>query len=142
MHLGKRILVAKPGLDGHDRGALFVARALVEAGYEVIYTGLHQTAEQIAAAAVHEDVDMIALSIMSGGEISIVERVVAATKETGAGAIPIIVGGVIPKQQRPALQDLGVQRIFGPGATSLEIIDFVRSYLSAHPSAERDWQSS
>src|SRR5258706_9408955 len=120
-----RILVAKPGLDGHDRGAKVVARALADAGYEVVYTGLHQTPEMIAAAAVQEAVDAVGLSIMSGAHMTLFPAVIDALRARGAGDVLVFGGGIIPDEDLPALQHHGVAAIFKPGASTREIIDWV-----------------
>jgi methylmalonyl-CoA mutase C-terminal domain/subunit len=124
-----RILVAKPGLDGHDRGAKVVARALADAGYEVVYTGLHQTPEMIAAAAVQEAVDAVGLSIMSGAHMTLFPAVIDALKARGVGDTTVFGGGIVPKDDLPKLADMGVAKIFTPGASTNEIIDWVESYL-------------
>ena len=124
-----RILVAKPGLDGHDRGAKVVARALADAGYEVVYTGLHQTPEMIAAAAVQEAVDAVGLSIMSGAHMTLFPAVIEALKARGVGDTVVFGGGIVPKDDLPKLAEMGVARIFTPGASTNEIIDWVESYL-------------
>ena len=124
-----RILVAKPGLDGHDRGAKVVARALADAGYEVVYTGLHQTPEMIAAAAVQEAVDAVGLSIMSGAHMTLFPAVIDALKARGAGDVVVFGGGIVPKDDLPRLAEIGVARIFTPGASTNEIVDWVESYL-------------
>jgi methylmalonyl-CoA mutase, C-terminal domain len=124
-----RILVAKPGLDGHDRGAKVVARALADAGYEVVYTGLHQTPEMIAAAAVQEAVDAVGLSIMSGAHMTLFPAVIDALKARGAGDIVVFGGGIVPKDDLPKLDQIGVAKIFTPGASTNEIVDWVESYL-------------
>jgi len=124
-----RILVAKPGLDGHDRGAKVVARALADAGYEVIYTGLHQTPEMIAAAAVQEAVDAIGLSIMSGAHMTLFPAVLDALRGRGVGDVVVFGGGIIPRDDLPKLADLGVAKIFTPGASTQEIIDWVETFL-------------
>jgi len=124
-----RILVAKPGLDGHDRGAKVVARALADAGYEVVYTGLHQTPEMIAAAAVQEAVDAVGLSIMSGAHMTLFPAVIEALKVRSAGDIVVFGGGIVPKEDLPKLEQIGVAKIFTPGASTHEIIDWVESYL-------------
>jgi methylmalonyl-CoA mutase, C-terminal domain len=124
-----RILVAKPGLDGHDRGAKVVARALADAGYEVVYTGLHQTPDMIAAAAVQEAVDAVGLSIMSGAHMTLFPAVIEALQVRGAGDIVVFGGGIVPKEDLPKLEQIGVARIFTPGASTHEIIDWVESYL-------------
>jgi methylmalonyl-CoA mutase C-terminal domain/subunit len=124
-----RILVAKPGLDGHDRGAKVVARALADAGYEVVYTGLHQTPEMIAAAAVQEAVDAVGLSIMSGAHMTLFPAVLDALKARGAGDVVVFGGGIVPKDDLPKLADLGVAKIFTPGASTNEIVDWVEKEL-------------
>jgi methylmalonyl-CoA mutase C-terminal domain/subunit len=124
-----RILVGKPGLDGHDRGAKVVARALAEAGYEVIYTGLHQTPEMIAATAVQESVDAVGLSIMSGAHMTLFPAVLAALKARGAGDVLVFGGGIVPKDDAAALLDLGVGAIFTPGASTREIIEWIERDL-------------
>src|SRR3954451_15682135 len=124
-----RILVAKPGLDGHDRGAKVVARALADAGYEVVYTGLHQTPDMIAAAAVQEAVDAVGLSIMSGAHMTLFPAVIDALKTRGVGDVVVFGGGIVPKDDLPKLAEIGVARIFTPGASTNEIIDWVESYL-------------
>src|SRR5689334_23700435 len=122
-----RILVAKPGLDGHDRGAKIVARALRDAGFEVIYTGLHQTPEMIASSAVQEDVDAVGLSIMSGAHNTLFPAVLEALRAQGAGDIVVFGGGIIPDADIPALQAAGVRGVFTPGTSLAEIIDWVRA---------------
>ena len=124
-----RILVAKPGLDGHDRGAKVVARALADAGYEVVYTGLHQTPDMIAAAAVQEAVDAFGLSIMSGAHMTLFPAVIDALKARGLGDIVVFGGGIVPQDDLPRLTELGVAKIFTPGASTNEIIEWVESYL-------------
>jgi methylmalonyl-CoA mutase C-terminal domain/subunit len=124
-----RILVAKPGLDGHDRGAKVVARALADAGYEVVYTGLHQTPDMIAAAAVQEAVDAVGLSIMSGAHMTLFPAVMEALRARGAGDVVVFGGGIVPKDDLPKLEQIGVAKIFTPGASTHEIIDWVESYL-------------
>jgi methylmalonyl-CoA mutase C-terminal domain/subunit len=121
-----RVLVAKPGLDGHDRGAKVVARALRDAGMEVIYAGLRQTPEMIVQASVQEDVDVIGLSIHSGAHNYILERVVELLKEQQAEDILLVVGGIIPDRDVERLQELGIDAIFPPGTTTTDIIDFIR----------------
>nr|HID12754.1 cobalamin B12-binding domain-containing protein [Anaerolineae bacterium] len=125
-----RILIAKPGLDGHDRGAKVVARALRDAGMEVIYTGLRQTPEMIVEAALQEDVDAVGLSILSGAHMTLVPRVVEGLRRAGLDHVKVFVGGIIPDEDVPALKGLGVAGIFGPGANTQEIADFVRRQLS------------
>jgi methylmalonyl-CoA mutase, C-terminal domain len=121
-----RILVAKPGLDGHDRGAKIVARALRDAGFEVIYTGLHQTPEMIASAALQEDVDAVGLSIMSGAHLTIFPAVLAALKAVGADDVPVFGGGIIPDADVETLHAAGVAKLFFPGTPLSEIVDWVR----------------
>jgi len=120
-----RILIAKPGLDGHDRGAKVVARALRDAGMEVIYTGLRQTPEMIVEAALQEDVDAIGLSILSGAHMTLVPRVIEKLRQAGLDNVKVFVGGIIPDEDVPALQELGVAAIFGPGATTQVIAETV-----------------
>jgi methylmalonyl-CoA mutase C-terminal domain/subunit len=124
-----RILVAKPGLDGHDRGAKVVARALSDAGFEVIYTGLHQTPEMIAAAAVQEDVDAVGLSIMSGAHMTLFPAVMAALRSRGGDDILVFGGGIIPDADVRELKGQGVAEIFKPGAPTQEIIDWVEKHV-------------
>ncbi len=124
-----RILVAKPGLDGHDRGAKVVARALSDAGYEVVYTGLHQTPEMIAAAAVQESVDAVGLSIMSGAHMTLFPAVLDALKGRGAGDITVFGGGIVPKEDLAKLAELGVAKIFTPGASTNEIVEWIETVL-------------
>ena len=121
-----RIIVAKPGLDGHDRGAKVVARALRDAGMEVIYTGLHQTPEQIAATVIQEDADAVGLSILSGAHMTLVPKVVALLKEQGVDDVLVTVGGTIPADDIPELKKLGVAEVFTPGSGTDAIVDFIR----------------
>jgi methylmalonyl-CoA mutase C-terminal domain/subunit len=125
-----RILVAKPGLDGHDRGAKVVARALRDGGFEVVYTGLHQTPEMIARAAVDEAVDAVGLSIMSGAHNTLFPAVLSCLKALGAGDIVVFGGGIVPDDDRARLKQQGVAEIFGPGTTLSEIVEWVRSNVS------------
>jgi methylmalonyl-CoA mutase, C-terminal domain len=120
-----RVVVAKPGLDGHDRGAKIIARALRDAGMEVIYTGLHQTPEQIVETALQEDADAVGLSILSGAHMTLVPRVVELLKEQNAGDILVVVGGTIPAQDIPELKELGVAEVFTPGAPTQDIVDYL-----------------
>jgi methylmalonyl-CoA mutase C-terminal domain/subunit len=122
-----RVVIAKPGLDGHDRGAKVIARALRDAGMEVIYTGLRQTPEMIVAAALQEDADAIGLSILSGAHMTLVPRVVELLREQGAEDVVLTVGGTIPNDDIPELKKLGVAEIFTPGASTDEIVDFIRA---------------
>ncbi|HEX8001607.1 MAG TPA: cobalamin B12-binding domain-containing protein [Mycobacteriales bacterium] len=130
-----RVVVAKPGLDGHDRGAKVVARALRDAGMEVVYTGLHQTPEQIVETAVQEDADCIGLSILSGAHMALFPRVIELLKERDAADIVVFGGGIIPAADIPELEAMGVAKIFTPGATTGEIIDWVRSNVGTGAAA-------
>ena len=121
-----RVVVAKPGLDGHDRGAKIIARALRDAGMEVIYTGLHQTPEQIVETVIQEDADAVGLSILSGAHMTLVPRVVKLLEEKQAGDVIVIVGGTIPGDDIPELKKLGIAEVFTPGASTQDIIEFVR----------------
>jgi len=125
-----RILIAKPGLDGHDRGAKVIARALRDAGMEVIYTGLRQTPEMIVEAALQEDVDGVGLSILSGAHMTLVPRVIEGLRDAGLDHVRVFLGGIIPDEDVPALEKLGVAGIFGPGASIHAVADFVRERLS------------
>src|ERR671933_2890241 len=127
-----RILVAKPGLDGHDRGAKVIARALRDAGFEVIYTGLRQTPEQIANAAVQEDVAVVALSILSGAHMTLVPRVIELLCAQEAGDIMVLVGGTIPDADIPRLKEAGVAEVFGRGTDTRDVVKYLRTQLSAH----------
>jgi methylmalonyl-CoA mutase C-terminal domain/subunit len=122
-----RVVIAKPGLDGHDRGAKVIARALRDAGMEVIYTGLRQTPEQIVAAALQEDADVIGLSILSGAHNSICPRLMELLREKGLDDVLVILGGIIPDADLPALKAMGVSAVFRPGTAMQEIIDFIRA---------------
>jgi methylmalonyl-CoA mutase C-terminal domain/subunit len=130
-----RVVVAKPGLDGHDRGAKIIARALRDAGMEVIYTGLHQTPEQIVETALQEDADAVGLSILSGAHMTLVPRVVELLRAQEAGEILVVVGGTIPAQDIPELKELGVAEVFTPGAPTQDIIDFLRGAVAERPVA-------
>jgi methylmalonyl-CoA mutase C-terminal domain/subunit len=121
-----RVLIAKPGLDGHDRGAKVVARILRDAGMEVIYAGLRQTPEMVVAAALQEDVDVIGLSILSGAHMTLVPRIVELAKEKGLGKVLFLVGGIIPDDDVPALRQMGIGGVFGPGASADEIASFIK----------------
>ncbi len=121
-----RVLIAKPGLDGHDRGAKVVARALRDAGMEVIYTGLRQTPEMIVEAALQEDVDAVGLSILSGAHMTLVPRVIQGLREAGLDHVRVFVGGIIPDEDVPALKEAGVEAIFGPGTSTQTIVEAVR----------------
>ena len=122
-----KVLIAKPGLDGHDRGAKVLARGLRDEGFEVVYTGLRQTPEMVATAALQEDVDVVGLSILSGAHMTLVPRVVDLLGEQGADDVVVTVGGTIPSDDVPELKKLGVAEVFTPGASTQEIIDFIRS---------------
>jgi len=124
-----RVLVAKPGLDGHDRGAKIVARALRDAGFEVIYTGLHQTPEQVVATAVQEDVDAIGLSVLSGAHTYLFGRVIELLREKGAADIVVFGGGIIPQEDIAALKAMGVKELFTPGTSTQDIIRYVRDNI-------------
>ena len=126
-----RVLIAKPGLDGHDRGAKIVARALRDAGFEVIYTGLHQTPEQVVATATQEDVDAIGLSVLSGAHNHLFKEVLALLKEKGADDIVVFGGGIIPPDDIAALKALGVRELFTPGTSTQDIVRFVRDHIRA-----------
>ena len=125
-----RVVVAKPGLDGHDRGAKIIARALRDAGMEVIYTGLHQTPEQIVETVLQEDADAVGLSILSGAHMTLVPRVVDLLAQQGAEDVLVTVGGTIPADDIPELKKLGVSEVFTPGAPTQAIVDFIRSSVS------------
>jgi methylmalonyl-CoA mutase C-terminal domain/subunit len=126
-----RVVVAKPGLDGHDRGAKIIARALRDAGMEVIYTGLHQTPEQIVETVIQEDADAVGLSILSGAHMTLVPRVVELLRAQEAGDVVVTVGGTIPAEDIPELKRLGVAEVFTPGASTQSIIDFIRGAVDA-----------
>jgi methylmalonyl-CoA mutase C-terminal domain/subunit len=126
-----RVVVAKPGLDGHDRGAKVIARALRDAGMEVIYTGLHQTAEQIAETVVQEDADAVGLSILSGAHMTLVPKVVRLLEEQGVDDVLVTVGGTIPAEDIPELKKLGVAEVFTPGSSTQDIIEFIQSSVTA-----------
>jgi methylmalonyl-CoA mutase C-terminal domain/subunit len=122
-----RVVIAKVGLDGHDRGAKVIARALRDAGMEVIYTGLHQTPEQIVETAIQEDADAVGISILSGAHMTLVPRIVAQLRERGAGDVRVVVGGTIPAEDIVELKELGVAAVFTPGAPTSEIVEFLRT---------------
>ncbi len=126
-----RVLIAKPGLDGHDRGAKVVARALRDAGMEVIYTGLRQTPTMIAEAALQEDVDVVGLSILSGAHMGLVPRVLAEMEQRNLDDLPLFVGGIIPQDDQPKLKEMGVREVFGPGTDTRVVVDFIREAVSA-----------
>ena len=126
-----RVVIAKPGLDGHDRGAKVVARALRDAGMEVVYTGLHQTPEQIVETVVQEDADAVGLSVLSGAHMTLFTRLAELLQERGVDDVVVFGGGIIPDEDIPELERLGVARIFTPGATTTEIVDWVRAHVGA-----------
>ncbi len=132
-----RILVAKPGLDGHDRGALVVARALRDAGMEAIYTGLRRTPEEIVDAAVQEDVDAIGVSILSGAHRHLLSRILELLREKKMDDVVLFAGGIIPDKDIPILEEMGVEKVFQPGARTDEIVSFLRERLSARESPGR-----
>lgn len=125
-----RVLIAKPGLDGHDRGAKVIARALRDAGMEVVYTGLRQTAEMIVSAAVQEDVDAVGLSVLSGAHMHYFRQVVEGLRQKGADDVLVFGGGIVPDQDLPDLESLGVGRIFGPGTSTEEVVAYVREAVA------------
>jgi methylmalonyl-CoA mutase C-terminal domain/subunit len=126
-----RVVIAKPGLDGHDRGAKIIARALRDAGMEVIYTGLHQTPEQIVETALQEDADAVGISILSGAHMTLVPRILEGLREQGLEDVLVVVGGTIPADDAQALKELGVAEVFTPGAPTREIVDFLRDRIAA-----------
>jgi len=126
-----RVVIAKPGLDGHDRGAKVIARALRDAGFEVIYTGLHQTPEQIVETAVQEDADAIGISILSGAHMTLVPRILDGLRENGMDDVPVLIGGTIPREDAGALKALGVAEVFTPGAPLAAIVDCLRERVPA-----------
>lgn len=132
-----RVLVAKPGLDGHDRGAKVIASAFRDAGFEVIYTGLHQTPEMIVSAALQEDVDVVALSILSGAHMTLFPRILELLREQGLDHVLVIGGGIIPEEDIVALEAMGVGKLFGPGTPTTAPIEFVREYF-AQDAGERN----
>ncbi len=125
-----RVLIAKPGLDGHDRGAKVIARALRDAGMEVVYTGIRQTPEMIAEAALHEDVDVVGLSILSGAHMALFPRVMELLRENDMGDVLVVTGGIIPDEDVPALNEMGIKGIFGPGTPTDQIVDFIRENIA------------
>jgi methylmalonyl-CoA mutase C-terminal domain/subunit len=124
-----RVLIAKPGLDGHDRGAKVVARALRDAGMEVIYTGIRQTPEMIVEAALQEDVDVVGLSILSGAHTTLFPRIVGLLEENGLDDVLVVAGGIIPDEDVPALNEMGIRGIFGPGTSTEDIVQFIRKEM-------------
>lgn len=132
-----RVLIAKPGLDGHDRGAKVIARALRDAGMEVIYTGLRQTPEMIASAAVQEDVDVIGLSILSGAHNALCPRLMELLREKGMSDVTVLIGGIIPEADIPGLKKAGIAEVFLPGTSTQDIVDFIRKRFADTKSADR-----
>ena len=130
-----RVLVAKPGLDGHDRGAKVMASALRDAGFEVIYTGLHQTPEMVVTAAVQEDVDVVALSILSGAHMTLFPRVLEQLRSEGLDDVLLTGGGIIPEEDMEALREMGVGKLFGPGTPTSEPIEYIREWFAEHRTA-------
>ena len=128
-----RVLVAKPGLDGHDRGAKVIARALRDAGMEVVYTGLRQTPEMIAEAALQEDVDVVGLSILSGAHMALVPRIMELLRQNDMGDTMVLLGGIVPDEDVPRLKEIGVAGIFGPGASTTDIVELIREKLTPAP---------
>jgi methylmalonyl-CoA mutase C-terminal domain/subunit len=130
-----RVLVAKVGLDGHDRGAKVVAAAFRDAGFEVIYTGLHQTPEQVVEAAVQEDADVVAVSLLSGAHMTLFPRVQQLLREQGAGHVLVTGGGIIPPQDMETLQKQGIGRLFGPGSPTSDAVEYIKEWCAANPRA-------
>jgi methylmalonyl-CoA mutase C-terminal domain/subunit len=133
-----RVLVAKPGLDGHDRGAKVIAAALRDAGMEVIYTGLHQTPDKIAATALQEDVDVVALSILSGAHMTLFPRVQSLLLENGMDEVLVTGGGIIPDEDIDALRDMGIGQLFGPGTPTTDAVDYIRTWYSESGRSRED----
>ena len=133
-----RVLVAKPGLDGHDRGAKVIAAALRDAGMEVIYTGLHQTPEKIATTALQEDVDVVALSVLSGAHMTLFPRVVDLLRDSGMTDVLVTGGGIIPAEDAAALQEQGVGKLFGPGTATSDAVDYIRTWVADHRTESSD----
>jgi methylmalonyl-CoA mutase C-terminal domain/subunit len=125
-----RVLVAKPGLDGHDRGAKVVARALRDSGMEVIYTGLRQTPDMIAQSALQEDVDVVGVSILSGAHLELFPLILEKLREKGLGNTMVLAGGIIPEEDHPAMREMGIEGVFGPGTSTSDIADFIRKAVS------------
>jgi methylmalonyl-CoA mutase C-terminal domain/subunit len=127
-----RVLVAKPGLDGHDRGAKIIARAFRDAGFEVIYTGLRQTPEQVVSAALQEDVDVVGLSVLSGAHMTLNPRILELMKKENLNDVLVVIGGIIPDQDIPRLKELGVSEVFQPGASTEDIVTYIRAHVRSH----------
>jgi methylmalonyl-CoA mutase C-terminal domain/subunit len=130
-----RVLVAKAGLDSHDRGAKVIARALRDAGMEVIYTGLHRTPEHVVQAALQEDVDVLAISLLSGAHLTLVPRIIAGLRQQDAGDILVLLGGIVPDEDVAPLREAGVAAVFGPGTDTAEVVEFIRSHVHAGSAA-------
>jgi methylmalonyl-CoA mutase C-terminal domain/subunit len=130
-----RVIVAKPGLDGHDRGAKVIARALRDAGFEVIYTGLHQTPEQVVQAVIEEDADAVGLSLLSGAHLTLVPKIMEALRSHGAGDVLVVCGGIIPEADIPKLAEIGVAKVFTPGAPLQEILEWLAGELDRREAA-------
>ncbi len=127
-----RVVIAKPGLDGHDRGAKVIARALRDAGMEVIYTGIRQTPEMIAEAALQEDVDVVGLSILSGAHMELFPRILALLREGGLDDVLVVVGGIIPDEDKQPLAEMGIRAVFGPGTNTADIVAYIREHAGVH----------
>jgi methylmalonyl-CoA mutase C-terminal domain/subunit len=136
-----RVIVAKPGLDGHDRGAKVIARALRDAGFEVIYTGLHQTPEQVVQAVIEEDADAVGLSLLSGAHLTLVPKVMEALRSHGAGDVLVVCGGIIPEADIPKLNELGVAKVFTPGAPLQDILEWLAGELDRREAASESSQT-
>jgi methylmalonyl-CoA mutase, C-terminal domain len=133
-----RVLIAKPGLDGHDRGAKVVARALRDAGMEVIYTGLRQTPAMVAEAALQEDIDVVGLSILSGAHMALVPRIMEELRQRGIDDVPVFLGGIVPKDDIPALKAMGVAEVFGPGTETQAIIAYIRQAVAPETASDSE----
>jgi methylmalonyl-CoA mutase C-terminal domain/subunit len=133
-----RVVIAKPGLDGHDRGAKVIARALRDAGFEVVYTGLFQTAELVAEAALQEDADAVGLSVLSGAHMTLIPKIIDELRARDLSDVVVFAGGIIPEEDRPALAAAGVAAVFTPGAPFGEIVDWLETTLDSHASLERN----
>ncbi|HEY3701563.1 MAG TPA: cobalamin B12-binding domain-containing protein [Acidimicrobiales bacterium] len=136
-----RVIVAKPGLDGHDRGAKVIARALRDAGFEVIYTGLHQTPEQVVQAVIEEDADAVGLSLLSGAHLTLVPKIMEALRSHGAGDVLVVCGGIIPEADIPKLAEIGVAKVFTPGAPLQDILEWLAGELDRREAATESSQT-
>jgi methylmalonyl-CoA mutase C-terminal domain/subunit len=136
-----RVIVAKPGLDGHDRGAKVIARALRDAGFEVIYTGLHQTPEQVVQAVIQEDADAVGLSLLSGAHLTLVPKIMEALRSHGAGDVLVVCGGIIPEADIPKLSEIGVAKVFTPGAPLQDILEWLAGELDRREAATESSQT-